>query len=85
MLDANERQSRDSDGVKAVFRSTVRYSGVRDGLVIEKGFFASEPMSNETISEEAIRDELSRILKSPLFIQSNHPFSPKPPAKTKGI
>jgi TolB-like protein len=71
MLDANGRRSRDSDGVKAVFRSTVRYSGVRNGLVIEKGFFASEPKSNETISEEAIRDELSRILESSLFVQSN--------------
>jgi TolB-like protein len=71
MLDANGRQSRDSDGAKAVFRSTVRYSGVRNGLVIEKAFLASESESNVTISEEAIRDELSRILESPLFVQSD--------------
>jgi TolB-like protein len=71
MLDANGRQCRDSDGVKAVFRSTVRGPGIRNGLVIERGFLASESESNETISEEAIRDELSRILESPLFVQSD--------------
>jgi TolB-like protein len=71
MLDANERQSRDSDGVKAVSRSTVRYSGVRNGLVIENGFFASELEINDTICEEAIRDELSRILESSIFVQSD--------------
>jgi TolB-like protein len=74
-LDANDRQSPDSEGVKAVFRPPVRYSGVRNGLtdpdVIEKGFFASEPESNETISEDAIRDELSRILESSIFVQSD--------------
>jgi TolB-like protein len=74
-FDANDRQSRDWDGVKAVFRHSVRYSGVRNGLadldVIEKGFFASEPESNETISEDAIRDELSRILASSIFVQSD--------------
>jgi TolB-like protein len=71
MLDADERQSRDSGGVKAVSRSMVRYSAVRNGLVLEKGFFASESESNETISEEAIRDELSRILESSIFVQSD--------------
>ncbi|WP_157467714.1 hypothetical protein [Edaphobacter aggregans] len=75
MLDADYRESRDSDGVTAVFRPPVRYSGVRNGLadpdVIEKGFFASEPESNETISEDAIRDELSRILESSIFVQSD--------------
>jgi TolB-like protein len=71
MPDADYRPSSDWDGVKAVFRSTVRYSGIGNGLVIEKGFFASEPESIRTISEEAIRDELSRILESSIFVQSD--------------
>jgi Predicted integral membrane protein len=75
MLNVDNRQSHDSDGVTAVFRPPVRYSGVRNGLadpdVIEKGFFASEPESNETICEDAIRDELSRILESSIFVQSD--------------
>jgi TolB-like protein len=75
MLDTDDRQSRDWDGVKAVFRPPVRYSGVRNGLanpdVIEKRPFANESESNETISEDAIRDELSRILESLIFIQSD--------------
>jgi TolB-like protein len=71
MPDADDRRSRDWDGVKAVFRSTVRYSGVGKDLVIEKGFFASVPESNETISETAIRDELARILESSIFVQSD--------------
>jgi TolB-like protein len=74
-FDANDRQSRDWDGVKAVFKHSVRYSGVRNGLAdldaIETGFFASKPESNETISEDAIRDELSRILESSIFVQSD--------------
>ena len=78
MLDAfntNDQLSRDSEGVKALFRPPVRYSVVRNSLadsdVIEKGLFAIEPESNETISEDAIRDELSRILESPIFVQSD--------------
>jgi TolB-like protein len=74
-FDANDQQSRDSAGVKALFRPPGRYPGVRNRLadsdVIEKGFFASEPESNETISEDAIRDELSRILESSIFVQSD--------------
>jgi TolB-like protein len=75
MLDTDVRQSRDSDGVKAVFRPPARYSGVGNGFadpdVLEKDFFATEPESDETISEEAIRDELSRILESSIFVQSD--------------
>ncbi|WP_433968594.1 hypothetical protein [Tunturiibacter gelidiferens] len=74
-FDANDQQSRDSEEVKAVFRPPVGYSGVRNRLadsdVIEKRLFASEPESNETISEDAIRDELSRILESSIFVQSD--------------
>lgn len=73
-FDANDRQSGDWDGVKAVFRHSVRYSGVRNGIAdldaIETGFFASEPESN-AISEDAIRDELTRILESSIFVQSD--------------
>ena len=73
--DANDQQSPDSEGVKAVFRPSVGYSGVRNGLanphVIEKGFLASEPKSNETISEDAVRDELSKILENSIFVQSD--------------
>ncbi len=75
MIEVSDRQSLDSERVKAVFRPPVRYSGVRNGFadpdVIEKGLFASEPESNETISEEAIRDELSRIVESSIFVQSD--------------
>lgn len=74
-FDANDQQSHDSGGVKAGFRAPARYPGVRNGFadpeVLEKGFFASEPESYETISEDAIRDELSRILESSIFVQSD--------------
>ncbi len=46
---------------------------VSDGLVsiaIGKSVVASES-KDDTISEEAIRDELSRILKSSMFVQSD--------------
>jgi TolB-like protein len=73
MFDANNQQSRDSEGVEAVFRPPVWYFGLRNGSVdsdvIDKGQFASEAESNETIAEEAIRDELCRILESSMFIQ----------------
>ncbi len=45
--------------------------GLADRVVREKTLVASEPKNNkDTISEEAIRDEVSRILGSPMFIQS---------------
>ena len=50
------------------------YAGVPNGfvdrVVIGKTLVASEPKNKETISEQAIRDQVSRILESPLFIQS---------------
>jgi TolB-like protein len=74
-FDANDQQSRDSEGLKAVFGPPVRHSGLRNGLadpdVIEKRLFVSESKSNETISEDAIHDELSRILESSIFVQSD--------------
>lgn len=76
MLDVNDQHDRDSDGVapKALFRLSLPHSVVRNGYVladvVEKGLFAGEPESKEAISEEAIRVELSRILESPMFVQS---------------
>jgi TolB-like protein len=50
-----------------------QYTGVRNGSVslpIRKSVVASEP-KDDTISKEAIRDELSRILESSMFVQSD--------------
>ena len=73
-FDANDRQSRNWDRVKAVFRHSVRCSGVQNGIADldarETGFFASEPESN-AIPEDAIRDEMTRILESSIFVQSD--------------
>jgi TolB-like protein len=55
------------------FTATARDTGVRNGLVsiaIGKSVVASDSEDN-TISEERIRDELSRILKSSMFVQSD--------------
>src|ERR1700761_1594530 len=75
VLSANDQQCNASDGVKDVFIPRVRYSGLRndpaDPDVIEKSLFASRPERNETISEDAIHDELSRILESSIFVQSD--------------
>jgi TolB-like protein len=75
MLNIDNRQSGDSDGVKVVLGPPVRHSGFRndsvDPDVIEKGQSASQPDSNETFSEETILDELSRILESSMFVQSD--------------
>ena len=78
MLDAfgaHDQQCNALDGVKEAFIPQVRYPGLRNGLadpdVLEKSLFASEPESNETISEDAIHDELSRILESSIFVQSD--------------
>lgn len=50
------------------------YTGVRNGLVdrvvMGKTPVASEAKNKDTISEEAIRDEVSRILESSTFVQS---------------
>src|SRR5260370_3569185 len=50
-----------------------QHTGVRNGSVsipAGKSVVASEP-KDDTISEEAIRDELSRILESSMFVQSD--------------
>jgi TolB-like protein len=50
------------------------YAGVRNSLmdrvVVGKTLGASEPTNKYAIPEQEIRDQLSRILESPLFIQS---------------
>jgi TolB-like protein len=78
MLDAfgaHDQQCSALDGVKEAFIPRVHYPGLQNGLadpdVIEKSLFASEAESNETISEDAIHDELSRILESSIFVQSD--------------
>jgi TolB-like protein len=51
----------------------LRHSGVRNGLVsvaMGKSLVASGG-KKDTLSEEAIRDELSRILESSMFVQSD--------------
>jgi TolB-like protein len=50
------------------------YAGIRNGLVDRvitgNTLVASEAKTKDSISEEAIRDEVSRILESSMFIQS---------------
>ena len=46
-------------------------NGMVNGVVKAKGPVAIECRGNDTVSEEAIRDELCRILDSSIFIQSN--------------
>lgn len=75
VLNSNDQQSRDSERVRELVGPPVRYFAVRNGLadpdVIEKGFLLGDPGCNETISKEAIRNELSRIVESSIFIQSD--------------
>ena len=52
--------------------SGMRYSRrVMNGVVMRQSLVVNEPMSEENISEEAIREELSRILESSIFVQSD--------------
>src|ERR1700719_1001558 len=41
-----------------------------NGVVTGNSLLAIEPRSKDTISEDAIRDQLSRILESSIFVQS---------------
>jgi TolB-like protein len=73
MLDASrEGLSLHSD--EAGLLPPLPYAGVQNGLVdravMGKTLVASEPKDRDTISEEAIRDEVSRILESSMFVQS---------------
>jgi TolB-like protein len=42
-----------------------------NGVVMKESLVVNEPMSGEKISEEAVREELSLILESSMFIQSD--------------
>jgi TolB-like protein len=56
-----------------VFASPSRYTGLRHGLAPVangKSLVVSEP-KKDTLSKEEIRDELSRILESSIFVQSD--------------
>jgi hypothetical protein len=62
-------------GLKVAFRPPRRHSVARksleNGAAMEKSLVVSEPESKGTIPEEAIRSELSRILESSIFAQSD--------------
>src|ERR1700733_3613540 len=46
-------------------------NGFGNGVVMGNGSVVSEPQDKEAISEEAIHDELGRILGSSMFVQSD--------------
>jgi TolB-like protein len=73
MLDAS-REGLGFHSDEAGLLPLLPYAGVRNGLVDRvvtgKTLAASEPKNKESIPEEAIRDEVSRILESSMFIQS---------------
>jgi len=60
-----------------VFGEENKLSGMRcsirvmSGVVIRESLVVNEPMSEEKISEETVREELSRNLESSMFIQSD--------------
>jgi len=74
MVNGNDRKSGASDRVNMAFQPLVRCSGSRNSLATphttEKGLI-TRAVNNETISDEAIREELSRILQSSMFVQSD--------------
>ena len=57
--------------LEAQLRATRPDSGFANGVVMGYSLVVSEPKNNDTISEEAIRDELARILESSMFAQSD--------------
>ena len=60
--------------LRAAFSPSSRHTGMRpalmNGVTVGRSPVASSTTSKETIPEQEIRDQLSRILESPLFIQS---------------
>jgi TolB-like protein len=60
---------------KAASLRVSRYTGVRpalmNGVAMGRGPVGSSTTGNDAIPEQEIRDQLSRILESPLFIQSD--------------
>jgi TolB-like protein len=76
LIDASREVLEKSFGrssAEEAFTSPARDTGDRNGLVriaVGKSVVAGESQ-DDTISEEAIRDELSRILNSSMFVQSD--------------
>ena len=56
-------------GTPLPLSSSVRY-GLVDGVGMRKALVPSESRKKDVIPEESILDELSRILESPMFVQS---------------
>lgn len=77
MFDAHELQNRQSKELElnAIIKPGLRCSAAPDGLVYldpqKTGLLANKGDVRDTTSEDAIRDEVSRILKSSMFIQSD--------------
>src|SRR5579859_6849813 len=78
MLDASHDFAETSFGRSRADRGngkSARYihvgSSFANGVVMGNGLVVSEPQKENAISEEAIRDELSRILESSMFVQSD--------------
>ena len=75
MLNGNDRQSGVSDRVNRAFRPLVRCSGSRSDLAIphatEKGSI-TRVVDDEAISNEAIREELSRNEEKNLLFLPMH-------------
>ena len=63
MIGGGSGRPRDS-GIRCSIR-------VMNGVVMRESLVVNEPMKEENISEEAIREELSRILESSIFVQSD--------------
>jgi TolB-like protein len=74
MFNGSSLPSPDSDGLRVVFRSPVQSSEVENAAAkpesANKGSLAIESDKATAISNRAIRDELSRILASSIFVQS---------------
>lgn len=74
MLNGIDRQSGVSDRVNTAFRPLLRCFGSRSVLAIPHATEKSSitrVVGDQTISDEAIREELSRILESSMFVQSD--------------
>lgn len=77
MLDANEQQSHQSEerDLQPTLKPVLRCSAGGEGLVYpdpkKTGLVVNKGDVRETTSEEAIRDQVSRILQSSMFIQSD--------------
>src|SRR5277367_4247081 len=78
MFDTNRGERRFRSGgiaLRAAFSPSSWYTGIRpplkNGVVMGRSSAASYTTSKDAIPEPAIRDQLSRILESSMFIQSD--------------